>query len=99
MVQTSALAGQATDAQSLNQATRWINTKEAHADKIISTVSEYMLAQRVKPAVFKSHHEYQDALVTHHAVMLAAVRKITAATGRAVHRTDPGRCHANQNCR
>ena len=73
--QTSELAkAGATSAQSLNQATRWINTKEDHADKIISTVSEYMLAQRVKPAVFSSDHEYRDALVTHHTVMLAAVR-------------------------
>ena len=37
------------DAQSLNQMIRWVNTKESHADKIQETVSSYFLAQRIKP--------------------------------------------------
>lgn len=36
------------DAQSLNQITRWINTKEIHAQKIQDIVSAYFLTQRVK---------------------------------------------------
>ena len=38
-----------TDAQSVNQMIRWINTKEEHATKIQETVSSYFLAQRIKP--------------------------------------------------
>ena len=37
------------DAQSINQMIRWVNTKESHADKIQETVSSYFLAQRIKP--------------------------------------------------
>ena len=47
MVQINDLSGAGT-ALALNQATRWIITKEDHAKSIISTVSEYMLCQRVK---------------------------------------------------
>lgn len=31
-----------------NQLVRWIDTKEAHADKIMEIVTEYFMAQRVK---------------------------------------------------
>ena len=37
------------DAISLHQAVRWLVTKEEHAGKIIENMSEYMLAQRIKP--------------------------------------------------
>ena len=37
------------DAQSLNQMIRWVNTKETHAINIQKTVSSYFLAQRIKP--------------------------------------------------
>ena len=37
------------DAQSLNQMIRWVNTKESHAVNIQETVSSYFLAQRIKP--------------------------------------------------
>ena len=37
------------DAQSVNQMIRWINTKESHANSIQETVSSYFLAQRIKP--------------------------------------------------
>ena len=37
------------DAQSINQMIRWINTKESHANNIQETVSSYFLAQRIKP--------------------------------------------------
>ncbi len=32
-----------------NQLVRWVNNKELHAQKIQDTISEYFLAQRVKP--------------------------------------------------
>ena len=35
--------------QNFNQMTRWVNTKEEHANKIIHLAADYSLAQRVKP--------------------------------------------------
>uniref|UniRef100_A0A7S2W9E1 Ubiquitin-like domain-containing protein n=1 Tax=Eucampia antarctica TaxID=49252 RepID=A0A7S2W9E1_9STRA len=58
----------------LNQMVRWINTKEDHACKIITTVSEYCLCQRVKEEVFESEKDYADALKAHHAVMQCAMK-------------------------
>lgn len=58
------------DAQSLNQQVRWINTKEAHAENIIRSLSDYFLTQRVKP----SQDDYGQRLEKHHAVMLAAMK-------------------------
>jgi hypothetical protein len=51
MVQIGELSAESTP-QALNQATRWVMTKEDHASQIIETVSSYMLAQRVKPELF-----------------------------------------------
>ena len=38
------------DLQSFNQATRWVMTKEQHAERIQTTIAQYYLAQRVKAA-------------------------------------------------
>merc|ERR1711920_762892 len=67
------------NAQNLNQITRWVNTKEEHAGKIIKEMSEYCLCQRVKPVSdpktpFSSEADYIAALESHHRVMLAAVK-------------------------
>merc|ERR1719296_263384 len=67
------------NALKINQMTRWINTKEEHAGKIIALMSEYCLCQRVKPvgdpkSPFKEEKDYIAALMSHHAVMLAAVK-------------------------
>lgn len=59
-----------TDAQSLNQSTRWVMNKEQHAQNIIATISDYYLTQRVKP----SQADYTERLVKHHAVILAAMK-------------------------
>jgi len=77
MVQSNELhTGLSSDAtaQSLNQMIRWVNTKEEHASKIITQVSEYCLCQRVKKEVFESEKDYVDALKAHHAVMQAAMK-------------------------
>jgi len=75
MVQSNELhATLASSPLSLNQMIRWINTKEEHADKIISLVSEYCLCQRVKKEVFASDGDYVDALKAHHAVMQCAMK-------------------------
>ena len=58
----------------LNQSVRWITTKEEHAKNIITTASEYMLAQRVKKELFESETDYFQALAAHHALMQAAVK-------------------------
>lgn len=75
MTQIAELAGNI-DAQSLNQATRWIMTKEQHASNIISVVSEYFLTQKLKPAAAgaEGRDAYLAALADHHAVMRAAMK-------------------------
>ena len=53
---------------------QWIDTKEEHCSKIIKTVAEYCLCQRVKKEVFKSDADYVEALKAHHAVMQCAMK-------------------------
>lgn len=69
------LAGKS-DAQSANQLTRWINTKEQHASDIITIVAEYFLTQKVKPVAEGSegYDAYLSHLAAHHAVMTAAMK-------------------------
>ncbi|CAE7684232.1 lip-1 [Symbiodinium sp. CCMP2592] len=78
MVQIGELSASITPLN-INQMTRWVNTKEEHAGKIISLMSEYCLCQRVKPVSdpktpFASEADYIAALQSHHQVMLAAVK-------------------------
>eukprot|EP00437_Effrenium_voratum_P011852 CAMPEP_0181446236 /NCGR_PEP_ID=MMETSP1110-20121109/26000_1 /TAXON_ID=174948 /ORGANISM="Symbiodinium sp., Strain CCMP421" /LENGTH=208 /DNA_ID=CAMNT_0023570307 /DNA_START=57 /DNA_END=683 /DNA_ORIENTATION=+ len=78
MVQIGELSASMTPLN-INQMTRWVNTKEEHAGKIISLMSEYCLCQRVKPVSdpktpFASEADYIAALQSHHQVMLAAVK-------------------------
>lgn len=63
------LAGKS-DAQSVNQKVRWVMNKERHAQKIIATMSDYFLTQRIKP----SQDDYGERLKKHHAVILAAMK-------------------------
>lgn len=64
------------DAQSLNQSTRWVATKENHAAHIIEVVSEYFLAQRIKPVIdgTAGYEAYLKKLAEHHAVIVAAMK-------------------------
>ena len=60
-------------AQNFNQMTRWVNTKEEHCSKIMTTVADYCLAQRCKVfgtagSPFATEQDYIDALKAHHAV-------------------------------
>ena len=71
------LAGK-NDAQSLNQITRWVMNKETHAQKIISTISDYFLTQRVKA----SQEDYTERLVKHHSVIVAAMQAKQNADGK-----------------
>ena len=63
-------------AQAINQATRWISTKENHASHIIEVVSQYFLTQKVKPvaAGANGRDAYLKKLADHHAVMFAAMK-------------------------
>ena len=75
IAQINELAGKH-DAQSLNQLTRWVTTKEDHASHVISVVSEYFLTQKVKPvaAGADGYDAYLKKLADHHAVMVAAMK-------------------------
>ena len=59
--------------QNFNQMTRWVTTKEAHCTKIIDIVSNYFLAQRVKPDKL-SEEVYVATLKSHHAAIQAAMK-------------------------
>ena len=63
------LAGKS-DAQSQNQLVRWVMNKEVHAQKIITSISDYFLTQRVKP----DQQDYAERLKRHHFVILAAMK-------------------------
>jgi len=69
MDQINALAGK-NDAQSLNQLTRWVATKESHATKTQQTIAQYFMTQRIKP----KDPKYVGKLTAAHAVMLAAMK-------------------------
>mmetsp|Transcript_78106 Transcript_78106/g.137621 ORF Transcript_78106/g.137621 Transcript_78106/m.137621 type:complete len:149 (+) Transcript_78106:65-511(+) len=59
--------------QDVHQMVRWIHTKEEHAAKIMTTTSEYFLAQKVKKADL-SEADYLKYLALHHDVMVAAMK-------------------------
>lgn len=65
-----------TDALSSNQATRWVMTKEEHASRIIETISEYFLTQKVAEvaAGAEGYQKYLESLAVHHRVMRAALK-------------------------
>lgn len=74
------------EAQALNQAVRWIDTKEVHASHIIQVVSEYFLTQKVKTVApgADGYDGYLKKLADHHAVMVAAMKaKQSADPGTA----------------
>jgi nickel superoxide dismutase len=83
--QMTELAGKQ-DVQSINQLTRWIETKEFHATHIIDVVSEYFLTQKVKPvaAGADGRAAYLEMLADHHAVMRAAMTAKQQANEAAV---------------
>ena len=58
------------DAQSANQSSRWVTTKEDHASKIQKIIAEYFLTQRIK----SSSDKYDALLKGAHAVMVAAMK-------------------------
>merc|ERR1719245_893243 len=90
------LAG-SNSAQDMNQLVRWVNTKEAHASDIITTVAEYFLTQKVKPVDDKDSKEYEEylqILESHHRLMRAAMVCKQKADLDAVHDLD----HILEDC-
>ncbi len=64
------------DGAAFNQAVRWVTTKDDHANHVMTTVSEYFLAQRVKPVAdgAEGYGAYVKSLADHHAVLVAAMK-------------------------
>lgn len=69
------LAGQS-DAQSLNQLSRWVRTKEDHAQKVQEAVLNYFLAQRVKAKEkgSKERQQYVDQTLTLHQLIVSMMK-------------------------
>ncbi len=57
-------------AKSANQLSRWVSTKEDHANKIQKIIAEYFLTQRIK----SSSNKYEALLKGAHTVMVAAMK-------------------------
>ena len=76
------------DAQSRQQFVRWTNVKEQHADRIISTVANYFLTQKIKLVSpdAEGYEAYLKKLADHHAVMVAAMKAKQNATSETAER-------------
>ncbi|MFA6103224.1 MAG: superoxide dismutase [Ni] [Victivallaceae bacterium] len=60
-----------------NQIVRWINNKDKHAETIQATVTDYFMAQRVRPVTDKNSPEYADyikKLTLLHGILVAAMK-------------------------
>lgn len=58
------------DAKTVNQLTRWINTKESHATNTQHIVAQYFLTQRIKA----ENENYAKQLAAAHQVMVSAMK-------------------------
>lgn len=58
------------DAQTVNQLSRWVSTKEEHASKIQETIASYFMAQRIKA----DNPSYVKQLTAAHAVIVSAMK-------------------------
>ena len=60
-----------------NQIVRWVQNKEHHADKIRDVVTQYFLAQRVKPVLSKGsaeHDAYLNKLKLLHEMIVTSMK-------------------------
>jgi len=68
----------AADSIDYNQLVRWVNNKEEHAQKIQDIVTDYFMAQRIKPSVNhedeKAMNEYMHKLAILHAIQIHAMK-------------------------
>ena len=79
ILQMKDLAGKK-DIQSQNQIVRWVVNKEIHAQKIIATISDYFLTQRVKA----DQKGYVQRLKDHHTVITLAMKVKQRADAKIV---------------
>ena len=72
-----------------HQLTRWIMNKESHAQKLQNTITDYFLAQRLKPSEMETNKEsYLKKLTLCHEIIVLAMKcKQTAdpANAKALH--------------
>ena len=75
MTKISDLAGR-TDPQSLNQISRWVTTKEAHAQNVQETILNYFLAQRIKEKQKgdEGRQKYVDQTLLLHQLIVATMK-------------------------
>lgn len=69
-VSINELAAGSLDAQGHNQMSRWVTTKEEHAQRIQDTIAAYFLAQRIKPDAAN----YAKTLMAAHKVIIHAMK-------------------------
>jgi len=74
IAEKAAPSGEQFTSEGFNQAARWVATKDQAANDIMTIVSDYMLAQRVKKASFASVEAYHKALELHHTLLQAAMK-------------------------
>ena len=58
------------DPQSNNQLSRWITTKDEHAQKIQDVISQYFLTQRIK----QNSKNYENELITLHQLLISVMK-------------------------
>ena len=58
------------NAKTVNQMTRWVNTKEQHATNTQEIMAQYFLTQRIKP----DNEKYAQQLMAAHKVMVSAMK-------------------------
>lgn len=58
------------DSPNYNQLVRWVNNKEHHADEIKTIITDYFLAQRIKPG----QEHFHEKLELLHAIIVYAMQ-------------------------
>ena len=76
MKQINELSKNGSGAQTMNQMVRWVTTKEEHAKHIQTVVSDYFMAQRIKPKDKgkSGRQKYVDQTLVLHQVIVAAMK-------------------------
>ena len=87
MKQIDQLTSDESSAQNMNQLVRWINTKEEHATFIQSIISDYFLAQRIKP---KQNNEAGRQQYIDQTLLLQQIIVSAMKSKQTVDKSEPG---------
>ena len=87
MKQIDQLTSDESSAQNMNQLVRWINTKEEHATFIQSIISDYFLAQRIKP---KQNNEAGRQQYVDQTLLLQQIIVSAMKSKQTVDKSEPG---------